>query len=85
MIRVIKSLSFYPVVLVGGLILAVLRVLGWCCLFSCLLIGVLWLSGEVIISGWIVAAVSVGGVIALIAADLFTEFLGFLNLAGRGR
>ena len=85
MSRLIKSLAFYPVVLVGGLILAVLRVLGWFCLVGCVLIGVFWLAGELIISGWIVASVGVGGVIALTAADLFTEFLACLNLAGRGR
>ena len=82
---IIRSLSFYPAVLLGGLLLFMLRVLGWFCLIGFLLIGVLRLAGELEVSWLIVASVGAGAIMALALADLLIEFLAGLNLAGQER
>ncbi len=76
----LKSLSYYPVTLVGGVFLLIARVLGRFCLFGFLVTGILWLAGELEVSRWIVASLGGAGIGSLLFADLFTRFLVGLKL-----
>lgn len=78
--RIIKALSFYPVVMVGGISLLVLRVVGWSCLAGCLLTGVYRGLGEFDVSWSIVGALGLGGMVALVGADLLLKSLDSLKL-----
>lgn len=73
--KLVKLLSFYPVALIGGILLLVARGFGWVCLFAFLLVGGFKLVGALDVSGWIVASLLAGGAMTLIIADLLVRLM----------
>ena len=60
--RVLKSLFFYPLRLIGGWVVFMGHLLAIFFLFGACLIGALRLVGELTVSGWIIAACATAGV-----------------------
>ena len=69
MARLVKILSYYPIVLISGILLFVARVFGWGCLVAFLLFGGFKLAGELDVNGLSVATVLGVGVLTLVLAD----------------
>lgn len=80
MARLIRILSYYPVVLISGVLLIVARVFGWGCLLAFLLFGGFKLAGTLEVSGWTVAALLGAGVLALLLANAYVALLSRLGI-----
>lgn len=79
-VRLIQILSYYPVVLVSGILLLVARAFGWGCLVAFLLFGGFELSGELEVSSWSMAALLGGGVLTLLLANGYVALLSRLGI-----
>ena len=77
--RLLKSLFFYPLRLIGGWVVMIGHLLAVFFLFGACLIGVLQLVGELVVSGWIITACVAAGVVFRALTELYQQTLIRLN------
>jgi len=79
LMRVLKSLIFYPLLWLRGLFVLIGKVLGGFFLLGFLLVGGLKLAGELVVSGWIVAFYGVAGLLVFTLSEFYDQLLLWLN------
>ncbi len=80
--RFLKSLLFYPLLWLRGLVLLVGKLMSGFFMLGFLLVGGFKFAGELEVSGWIVAFYAVAGVVVFTLVELYDQLLLRLNPTG---